>query len=253
MGKLTDLIKRATRAEAERMGFGSATAKPRPTMLLVAIVGERWARVASEAIEAGTDALLLTGRPSEKDVEEALVATKDHACGLLSSDASAEQLQRLHEAGLDFVFVGPNAPAAVVAEEKLTLAFHLRDDLTDIQLRALDAMSFEAVYVERDTAPVTIMRLVELQRIAGLARKPLLIQVAPDSRQADLVALRDAGVALIAVDMKERSAAEALRKLRETIDGLPRRRVRRDERASVALPRSSGEVEEDEEEEEEEE
>jgi hypothetical protein len=241
MGKLTDLLKRAGRAEPERMGFGSAARQSHPTMLLVAIAGDHWARAASEAIDAGADALLLAGRPSDKDVEEAVAAAKDHACGLLSPDATAEQLQRLREAGLDFAVIGPGAPAAAIAEEKLTLAFHLRDDLTDVQLRALDSMPFDVIYIERDAAPATIMRLVELRCIAGLVRKPLLFQIAPDSTQADVVALRDAGIALVAVDMKERSAAEALGKLREMIDGLPRRRVRREDRLRVALPRAAAE------------
>jgi hypothetical protein len=150
---------------------------------------------------------------------------------------------------LDFAVIGPGAPAAAIAEEKLTLAFHLRDDLTDVQLRALDSMPFDVIYVERDAAPVTIMRLVELRRIAGLVRKPLLFQIAPESTQADVVALRDAGIALIAVDMKERSAAEAIHKLREMIDGLPRRRVRREDRLRVALPRAAAESADEEEEE----
>jgi len=249
MGKLTHLLKRAGRSEPEPMGFGSAARQSHPTMLLVAIAGDHWARATSEAVDAGADALLLTGRPGDKDVEEAVAAAKDHACGLLSPDATAEQLQRLHEAGLDFVVIGPGAPATAIAEEKLTLAFHLRDDLADIQLRALDSMPFEAIYIERDVAPATIMRLVELRRIAGLVRKPLLFQIAPESTQADLVALRDAGIALIAVDMKERSAADALRKLREMIDGLPRRRVRREDRLRVALPRAATESADEEDEE----
>ena len=101
-------------------------------------------------------------------------------------------------------------------------------------------MPFEAIYIDLEAAPATIMRLIELQRIAGLARKPLIAHVAAESGQNDLVALRDAGVAMIAVDMKERNPTDALRKLRETIDSLPRRRVRREERASVALSYSSG-------------
>jgi hypothetical protein len=249
MGKLTDLLKRAGRTEPEPMGFGSAARQSHPTVLLVAIAGDHWARAASEAIDAGADALLLAGRPSDKDVEEAVAAAKDHACGLLSPDATAEQLQRLREAGLDFAVIGPGAPAAAIAEEKLTLAFHLHDDLTDVQLRTLDSMPFDAIYVERDAAPVTIMRLVELRRIAALVRKPLLFQIAPDSTQADVVALRDAGIALVAVDMKERSTAEAIRKLREMIDGLPRRRVRREDRLRVALPRAAAESADEEEEE----
>ena len=240
MGKLTDIIKRAGRTEPAAMGFGASARKSHPSMLIVAIAGDHWPRAVSDAIDAGADALLLAGRPGDKDIEEALAAAKDRACGLLAPDASPEQLAHLREAGVDFAVIGPNAPAAAVIEEKLSLAFHLRADLTDIQLRALDAMPFEAIYIDLEAAPATIMRLIELQRIAGLARKPLIAHVAAESGQNDLVALRDAGVAMIAVDMKERNPTDALRKLRETIDSLPRRRVRREDRASVALSYSSG-------------
>jgi hypothetical protein len=249
MGKLSEIIKRAGRTEPAAMGFGAATRKPYASMLIVAVAGDHWPRAVSEAVEAGADALLLAGRPSDKDVEDAVAAAHDRACGLLAPDASPEQLAHLREAGVDFAIIGPTAPAAAVTEEKLSLAFQVRGELTDIQLRALDAMPFEAIYIDLEAAPATIMRLIELQRIAGLARKPLITHVAAESGQNDLVALRDSGVAMIAVDMKERNPTDALRKLRETIDSLPRRRVRREERASVALsyPSGRGEPEGDEE------
>jgi hypothetical protein len=93
---------------------------------------------------------------------------------------------------------------------------------------------------------------MELQRVAGLARKPLLLSVRPDIDQEDLLCLRDSGVALVAVDLKERGAQEALPRLRGVIDSLPaRRRPKRDERPEVTLagvaPSSQEEFEEDEE------
>ena len=240
MGKLSDIIKRAGRTEPAAMGFGASARKAYASMLIVAIAGDHWPRAVSDAIDAGADALLLAGRPGDKDVEEAIAAAQNRACGLLAPDASLEQLARLREGGVDFAIIGPNAPAAAVTEDKLSLAFHLREELTDIQLRALDAMPFEAIYIDHEAAPATIMRLVELQRVAGLTRKPLIVHVAAESGQNDLIALRDAGVAMIAVDMKERNTTDTLRKLRETIDGLPRRRVRHEDRASVALSYTSG-------------
>lgn len=251
MGKLTDLIKRVGRREPEPMGFGSAARKSQATMLLVAIASDRWARAADDAVEAGANAVLLAGRPSDKDVAEAVVAAKDRACGLVAGEPSAEQLIRLQESGIDFAVLGPDAPAAATVDPKLSLVFQLRDDLPDIQLRALEALPFDAIYIDRDGAPITIMRLVELQRIAGLTRKPLFVHVPLDCSQADLVALRDAGVALVGIDMSDPNANDALRKLRETMDTLPRRRVRGEERASVALPRTHGEAEEEGEEEDE--
>lgn len=246
MGKLTELIRRATRAEPEPLGFGAGSRKPLATMLLLALAGDRWARAAGEAVAAGADAVLLAGRPGDRDVTEAIAAVDGRPCGILAPDANADQLSRLSDAGLDFAVVGPQAPANALLNEKLTLVLHLREDLTDVHLRALQPLPLDAIYVERETTPATIMRLIELQRLSGLSRKPVLLAVPPDSQQEDLVSLRDAGVALVALDLRERNAAETLRRLRETIDGLPRpRRPRREERPEATLPgaRASGEPE----------
>jgi hypothetical protein len=246
MGKLTDLIKRVSRTEPEPMGFGATARKARSSMVLVAIVGEHWPRGAGEAVDAGADAVLLTGRPGENDVKETVSATQDKPCGLIAGDASAEQLDHLREIGADFAVLSPNAPAASTVDQKLSLIFHMRDDLTDIQLRTIEGLPIEAIYLDREIAPLTIMRIVELQRVAGLSRKPLLVQVAPDIAKQDLVALRDAGVALAGIDMKERDATDALRTLREVMDAMPHRRERKDEQTRVALTHARGDSAEEE-------
>ena len=87
MGKLTDIIKRAGRTEPAAMGFAPSARKSHPSMLIVAIAGDHWPRAVSDAIDAGADALLLAGRPADRDIQEALAAAKDRACGLLAPDA----------------------------------------------------------------------------------------------------------------------------------------------------------------------
>src|SRR3990170_4291672 len=106
-------------------------------------------------------------------------------------------------AGADSLVLEPEAPASALLDEDVTLLLRLRQELTDVQLRTLDALPVSALYVEREAGPITIWRQMELQRISGLARKPLALRVQPDARQQDLLALREAGVALLTVDMKE--------------------------------------------------
>ncbi|MCH8064932.1 MAG: hypothetical protein IIC90_03805 [Chloroflexi bacterium] len=92
---------------------------------------------------------------------------------------------------------------------------------------------------------------MEIQRVSGLARKTIMLSVASDSTQDDLLSLRESGVALIAVDMANQDAKEALRHLRGLIDALPKRgRQRGRERLGVTLPTvSSHDHEEDDEDE----
>lgn len=251
MSKLAELIRRITRIEAAPIGFGAAQRKAPPTMLLVAVLGERWAQ-SSDAVAAGVDVLLFAGRPSEKDLAQAVAAAQGRPCGLLTPQADAEGLSRLREAGLDFLVLEPQSSASILQDEDLGFVLHLKGELTDTQLRALDALPLDAVSLEPEPAPLTIHRQMELQRISGLARRPLLLPVRPDADPQELLPLRAAAVALIALDIKERNAIDGLRRLRAAIDALPaRRRLRRDEPLEVTLPRASAGEADDEDEDEE--
>lgn len=250
MSKLADLIRRATRAEPARLGFGAGTHTPTASMLLAASIGERWKRGVGEAVAAGADVLLLTNTPSDKELSEAIEASDGRPCGLIATKIEADQLPRLRQAGIDFLVLEPQAPASVLQEEELGFVLRLAGDLSEAQLRTLGTLSLDALYVERkDDGPPTIERQLELQRISGLTHGLLLVPVRAGAEQQELLSLRDAGVLILTIDLKERGAADALRSVRGIIDALPRRRKRRDE-AEVALLRTVGRPEPEEEEDE---
>lgn len=251
MTKLGDLLQRNSRVQTARMGFGSAPSKRPPTVLLAGLVSERWAHTIADAAAAGADLFLLTGQPNEKELKEAVSAAEDRPCGLLTPQPSTEEVAQLRQAGLDFVVLAPEAPAAALQDQELAVLLHVNDEITDIQLRTIDPLPLNAIYLESNATPLTIQRQMELQRISGMARKPLLLQVPPDTEQQDLLCLRDAGVALVALDLKERAGLEALRRIRGVIDTLPsRRRPGRDERPEVTIPRAAATEPAEEEEEE---
>jgi hypothetical protein len=249
MSKLADLIRRTTRIEGRRLGFGTAAAKSQSSITLVAIVQERWAQGASEAAGAGADVLLLAGRPGDKDLSDAAAAAQEKPCGLLATEIDIDRLAKLQDAGLDFVALDTHAPAGVFSNEKLGFVLHLREDLSDIQLRTLESLQLDALYLDTNPSPLTIARLMELRRASGLARKPLLLPVRHDAQQDELIALRDSGVTLLAIDMKEKGAADALKRLRGLIDALPERRPRREEAREPLLPQAAVAPSEEEEEE----
>jgi hypothetical protein len=251
MTKLADLIRLAMRVSSSPMGFVPSTAKPPATMLLLAFASERWKQAVADAVAAGADAVVLANKPGDKEIAEAVGAAGEHPCGLLVADTGTDQIDRLRSLGVDFFVLEPEGPASALLEEKATLLLHLRQELNDVQLRALDALPVIALYVEREPGPITIWRHMELQRISGLSRKPLALRLQPDARQQDLLALRSAGVVLVTVDMKERDATGAVRGLRGIIDALPRRKSGRpDNLPRVSMPgaaaASAAEEEEDE-------
>ncbi|MEX1254641.1 MAG: hypothetical protein WEE64_09900 [Dehalococcoidia bacterium] len=248
MSELSKLLRKISRHEPAPLGFGRGPTKRAPTMLLAAIASERWAQGVADAVAGGADFVLLAGRPNAKDLAEAVAGADGMPCGLLAGQSEAADVSKLRDAGLDFVAVEPQAPAKTLANEELGLVLHLKDDLTDIQLRTIEPLPFDAIYFERDASPLSIMHQMELQRVSGLARKPLLMVAHPDVEQDDLLCLRDAGAVLVALDLKERGAVEALSRLRGLIDALPpRRKPRREDRTQVTLPGAAHESESDDE------
>lgn len=250
MSELSKLLRKISRHEPAPLGFGRGPTQRAPTMLLAALVSEHWAQGVADAVAGGADLVLLVGRANEKEVAGAVAAADGRSCGLVADQSEAAGVSKLREAGLDFAAVEPQAPATALLNEELGLILHLKEDLTDIQLRTIEPLPFEAIYLERDASSLTILRQMDLQRVSGLARKPLLMAARTDVEQDDLLCLRDAGAVLVALDLKERGALEALPRLRGMINALPpRRKPRREGRDEVTLPGAAHAAESEEEEE----
>lgn len=251
MSKLADLIRRTTRAEPERLGFALGQRTTAPSMLLVGLATRNAARSAGDAHSAGADALLLTGRPKKGELAEVVAAAEALPIGLGLEEVDTADLEGFRDAGADFIALEMRTPASALLNKDLGFILRLRDDLTDVQLRTLDALPINAIYVERNRTPLTIERQLELRRISGLTRKPLLLTIPPDATQEHLLSLRESGVALLGFDFDAHDA-DSLRTLRTLVDQLPKHRARRDE-SQVSLPTRSASVargdEEDEEEE----
>jgi hypothetical protein len=102
----------------------------------------------------------------------------------------------------------------------------------ELFLRSLEPLQLEAAIVSKLPSELTVADQIELSRLGGLSRKPLLCQVKGDIGKEEAQCLRGAGVvALLAA-----SPADVGR-VKETVASLPPRRQRRDNRPVVSLPR----------------
>lgn len=249
MGKLADLIQQATRPKAAKLGFATERSKPAPTMITVAVISKGGKDTVSEAISSGAAAVLLTSQPSADDIKAAVETAGDVPVGVA---ANASQLDGLSDTGLDFIVLDNDAPASALQNEGLTFLLKTDEELSDVHLRTIDTLPIAALYLDAPGAQLTIGRQMELQRITGLARKPMLISPAPDSDREGLLSLRDSGAMLLAVDMSASDGSKTLAALRDLIDGLPSRRDRqRGDKAEVTLPTASHRHEEPDEDDEE--
>jgi hypothetical protein len=226
MSKLADAIRRTYRAEAAPMGFGAARPAPRATML-VGFIG----RASDAGNAAAADVVVISGNASPEDIAKAKGANGSGVVGLAARDADRSTLASLRTSGLDFlIFDAESTPASALLEEEVGFVLALPSKPDDELFRSLDALQLDALYVEEVPAPLTVARGLQLMR----GRRPIVARVKPGLAKDDLETLRAAGVAVLLLE-----DASAIEGLKQTVLSLPPRRVRRDDRPAVSVPRTA--------------
>ncbi len=234
MSKLSDLIRKASRVETAPMGFGAPAARqPAPSMLCLARLSAGDAHRAAEAAGKGADAVICEGIDPGK-LKEQVQKAGSAALGARPAKADRAAVAALRQAGADFVVLeAHSAPAESLLDEGVGLVLVTSRDTPDTTLRLLADLSLDALLVPPPEDPLTVARALELRRLSVLARLPLLTDVPSDVDSSRLQALRDAGVAGVIIDGR---ALDRLPTLRRTVDALPPRGRRREERHEVTLP-----------------
>ncbi len=239
MSKLAERIRRAMRFDSPPMGFGAAARVSNPTLLLAAFLPSLAPEAAKEAVARGADTCLLTASEvKDREVKGVVEALGDACGGLYLRRLDGETAAHLAELGIDYAaFEADTALATTLLESNLGLVLSLESDLPDIYLRTLEALPLDAILLRHWKGPLTVRQQMELQRITGLAHKPLILPVSPQVTSGELQVLREAAVIAVAVEADSKAGFDALASLRKVIDELPPRRRRKEERGDVILPR----------------
>ncbi len=237
MSKLADKVRKATRLSSQALGFGAVKASSEATMVLAGIA--RDAAGAGELAKRGADVVIVgiagapgaAAKPGDGTVAGAWIA------GRADNESSSYR-----EAGFDFVVFGVDSAATSLLDENVGYVIALPEDLSDNELRTLEAFQLDAVYVGEIDGAMTVRRQIGLRRIYATTRKPLMATVSTSISPAELQALRDTNVIVVAIE-----GADNVEKLRKMIDALPVR-VRRkdgDDRPTPLVPRTIGGEEHD--------
>jgi len=243
MSKLGDRIRKTTRVEPAPIGFRAVRPEKNPALLVTALLDDK-AKVA-EAIEKGAGAIVLKDAKAG-DLKAALEASGEVPCGVWPKEIDAKAVADFVEEHADFlVFDAESTPANALLEEKPGYVLVLKEGQDDTYLRVLESVALDAILPEGWSGPLTLRRQVELRRIAGLTRKPLMLPIDLPVESGDLECLRDAGISVLLVD--GRALAE-MPSLVQAIQALPGPRRRRETTLEVLLPRAAEMADEDEEE-----
>lgn len=223
------------------MGFGAARTAPKASML-VAFLGAAAEVTAARA--AGADAVVVDARRAplaKADLSRLREAAGSLPLGAWAPIASAADARELRAAGVDFLLVEAEAPAAALLENDLGFVLVLPDSPEEPFLRSLEALDLEALFLPRLPRPLTVAGQLEVGRVHLLGRRPLIGAAPADVSAEDLQCLRSAGVAAVLA-----AAVADVGRLKERVAALPPRRPRREERPVVSLPRGQAAAEEEE-------
>jgi hypothetical protein len=232
LSKLADKIRKATRQAPQPLGFGAAKAASEPTMVLAGVARDSTA--AADLAKRGADIVIVgtAGTPAgaSKPGDGAIA-------GAWIAGRADNESTTYREAGFDFVMFGADAAATSLLDEQIGYVMALPDDITDNDLRTLEAFQLDAVDVGAIDGAMTVRRQIGLRRIFATTRKPLLARVGASITATELQALRDTNVVIVATE-----GADNVERLRKLIDGLPPRHRRRDgdDRPTPLVPRAVG-------------
>lgn len=243
MSKLIELIGRLGQQSAQPIGFGALTgrAESTPAMALIGRTSpEEAGSFLGSGLPDGVDAIVFSdqGTKSVLDVVESGIPD-DVVWGTSAGSLDNDDLDRLVEAGCDYVLIGPSAPAGVVGNPDLgTLV------ATDEPVDRLTGAALRSLRVDGslNTAGVgsggmNFATLVSVIKVGASIGGVMLVEVDEDLSAADLTALRDAGVDGLVIRL-DKSALVG--QLAESISELPPRRRPETRALSPSAPRSEG-------------
>ncbi len=210
-GALLRRLKEAGRTERPgNLGFatGLETGPKKRAMVVVAQVadGPDLATRARELIEAGVEGIeiVVGGRTDTGALTEA-VRAMGTPCGLLLTGASKGDLSALAAIeGLDWLHLGADAPAALLAGPGPTRLVGISPDSPSGRLPGVNGLKADVVVAEgagsgrngssSGNSPFTIDTLLAVRTIQGATRGPILVGDGLGLSPDDITVLHDHGV-----------------------------------------------------------
>jgi hypothetical protein len=241
MSKLIEKLKKLSQAAPPPMGFHTTRpAAENPTLLLIGKLPINSAAPATK-YSGGADAVLLYGDKAEATVKEIQKTAKtlgDIPWGIYLAEVSDNK-----EPGVllcDFVIFSPaNKVNELPTDERLGKILEVESSMDDGLLRAVNDLPVDAVLVTdalETNETLTMHRLMIYRNLSSYIGKPIIVPVKKDISEAELKALRDAGIDGVMAEM-DTAGGDNLKELEKKIRKLPPREAKKGGKGGVILPR----------------
>lgn len=216
MSKLVEKLRQTSKGAAQPIGFRgtAAAAQSGSPMVLVASLTLSRAETSPSLLDKA-DAMLLKEAPGKNPT-----AFEGIPWGTFLKEGTTEEVDRLKEAGCDFVIFEPGlAPVVLLGEEGLGKIVQIDASLSDGMVRAVERLSIDGIYLKGDSH-LSVHWLMFCQHVANLVRKPVMAGAPLSITREALGQFQNTGLLGLVVEL-DRAGDKALSRLRETISSLP--------------------------------
>jgi hypothetical protein len=243
MSKLIDLISRLGQQSAQPIGFGALTGRVEsaPTMALIGVASadDHGPGLATD-LPDGVDAIIFsvgTGK-SVIDLGDSLTS-EDLVWGVSGGSLDNDDVDGITSAGCDFFLIDHSAPASVVGRPDVGMVVSMSEPVDRETAAALRSLKVDGSLNTSGVGSdgLSFGDLVDLVKIGATVGGVMLVEVSDRVADADLAALRDAGVDGLVVSLSE---TELVGHLAKSIRELPPRRRPESRGLSVSAPLGDG-------------
>jgi hypothetical protein len=214
MSKLVDLLRRMNQRSPQSIGFGAATGREdtAQAIVLVGLVSDAALVKKPKLAEADVSAILVdTEGAALSDPAAKALDGKLWGAGLAGFDEAG--VDALEEQGCDFLVYDPASTSpAVIEVDDIGSFIVVSEDLDRDTARGIAGIDTSGAFLLADVVgkPVTVLGLIELQKVRGLVEGPFIV-TAPDSpTKSDLTAISHTGVAGLVVGLDKTKAIKNL-------------------------------------------
>ncbi|MCL5265122.1 MAG: hypothetical protein M1343_08025 [Chloroflexi bacterium] len=196
------------------IGFKAVQAPPPPALLLAVVLPSIEVDLATAAIQAGAEALLV--RVSVQDdvakemnrLRDVLIAAGDRPCGIVPvgiSEHEIENIRQLQTMGFDFVVVSSHDSPKILSLEGLGKVIVVDHTIDTELVRTINELDVDAVEVslarpENFGKHFSIRDVMHYKLLRMLLRKPIVVRGERSIRPEDISILRDIGVECLVID-----------------------------------------------------
>ena len=244
MSKLIETLERTADYTATPIGFGAASRQQDTpaSMALIGMVSSENLAKRPKLAEAPVDAILVSVKPRGLRALNKLADSPlaDRLWGVHLTETDDTQAKEIKKKGCDFILFNPDStPASLLNDADLGMLMSVGPDLSEDAARAIQDLPIDAaLYLpEQDLLPLTVQKLIDIQVVRGLLDKPFLLATPASMEPPDLEALRNAGIAGLALDL---SSTQDIARTKKAIANLPRRKPTPTSRHVVAPQASHG-------------